>query len=106
MESKSPPVQLDDRMTDETKAYVSAYLSQMRPSQIIGMDKKLVTQLKEAQCEKLNTLVNFDHLNIDEIRVDNQTDGHQVQVFKYSPKNASPDCPVTVFFHGGGYCKL
>jgi acetyl esterase len=98
--------ELDDKMSEETKTFVSNTLKAMNPADIIKLDTRVVTKFKEDQYEKLFSLVNFDHLTIDEFHVKSEKDEYEIPVTRYIPKSLdNPEkSSITVFFHGGGYC--
>lgn len=93
----------DKRMTDETRVFVREFLRMAKQSDITKVDLKLVRAYRAERVRQLNALFKFDSLEIDEFTVTNLSDGYEIKVVKYAPKEKRGDTPITVFFHGGGY---
>lgn len=97
-------VELDDRMTDETRNYVINFFKISKPTDLLKADLRLIRKIKDDASLALSQIHKFDDLNISEITVKNKYDNHEILVTKYVPINMRKDAHVTVFFHGGGYC--
>lgn len=103
-DQQQPAEIYDKRMTDETRVFVREFLRMAKQSDITKVDLKLVRAYRAERVRQLNSLFKFDSLAIDEFTVTNPSDGHEIKVVKYEPKEKqSADTPITVFFHGGGY---
>lgn len=104
---ESTDIELDDRMTDECKKFVTALLKMSKPSDILKIDLKLARRLKDEQALKLNQFFDFDELKIEDFKVVNENDAYEITVRSYEPKvyhNATGKSKsLTVFMHGGGY---
>jgi len=104
-EQKLPNVELDDRMTTETKQYVLGFMSLAKPTDLLKADLKLIRKLKDQEALKFKGFFDFDsHLEISEFKVKSMNDDHEILVTKYQPKCANKKSAVTLFFHGGGFC--
>lgn len=94
----------DPRMSDESRVYVREFLKLARQTDITKVDLELVRQFRDVNVRELNARFQFDSLLISEFNVKNASDGHDIKVVKYEPKEKkNANTPVTVFFHGGGY---
>lgn len=96
-------IELDDRLSDESKAFIIQSFKIARPADILSADLRLVRMLKDQAAIQLGKIVNFEDMEIEDIVVLNSEDGHEILVRKFIPKN-SDKSSITVFFHGGGFC--
>ncbi|CAF0803730.1 unnamed protein product [Brachionus calyciflorus] len=94
---------LDERMTEETKNFVTSSLKVYKPSDVPKIDVKLSRQVRAANTERLLKTLNFDNLNSREVFVKNEDDDHQIPISIYVPKDVKSDSAITVFYHGGGW---
>lgn len=95
-------IELDDRMTEESRNLVQAILKVMKPADSIKVDITLNRKNREANSIKNNAHLKFDDLEITEFTVKNTQDGYDIPVSLYKPKMLEENTPITVFFHGGG----
>jgi acetyl esterase len=96
-------LELDERMTNECRSYVTTLLQQAKPSFILEMDLNVARKIRDDQALKMNEFFDFTELKIDEFHVKNETDNYQVLLRKYEPIRSDQSSRATVFFHGGGY---
>jgi len=96
-------IELDDRMTDETKAFVTGSLKTARPSIIIKNPVSIIRQTRETNAEKLLATLDFNGLQTREVFVKNKSDDYQVPITILTPIDVRNDTSITIFIHGGGW---
>lgn len=96
----------DQRMSAESRAYVSELLKMAEQVDYDKIDLKSMRKLHDEQASHINGQFNFENLSISEIRVKikNPFDNYEIKVVKYEAKKKETNTPITVFFHGGGFC--
>ena len=77
---ESKNADLDLRMTDECKAYVTNSLKVMRPIDAIKLDLNFLRQTKDVSATETNKLMAFDGLDIVEFTVTNPKDNFNIKV--------------------------
>ncbi len=96
---------LDQRMTDETKKFVTSYLSYIDPKLLMTTDVNVVRMIKGANAELINNQLKFEKLQDEkEYFADSLFDDFKIPLTAYVPKEFDPGSPIVVFFHGGGGC--
>ena len=90
----------DSRMTNETKIFVANSLKVARPNSIPKADINLNRQAREINANKILEALNFDHLEIRKLIVENKNDGYDIPVQALIPKNVVPNSSITIFYHG------
>ena len=103
MQKLDEQFELDERMSAETKDFVTSSLKIIRPSQVPSIDVNLSRKARAANTAKVLSRLNFNNLNKLEVMVKNSLDDHEISVSIYTPKDCLPDSPITVFYHGGGW---
>ena len=96
-------IELDERMTEETKTFVGNQLKAMLVTDMIKMDLNMARGFMIANAEKTNEVLKFPNVSISKFSVKNPSDGHEIEVTCYTPADAKEAAPMTVFFHGGGW---
>ncbi|RNA09825.1 esterase [Brachionus plicatilis] len=96
-------VELDNRLSEESRAYIVQSFQIARPADILNADLRLVRMLKDHAAIQLKEIVSFEDMDIEDFKVVNPEDGHEIIVRKFIPKK-SDKSSITVFFHGGGFC--
>jgi acetyl esterase len=96
-------VELDERMTEETKAFVSASLKIATPSLVIKTPVSVIRQTRETNAEKLLASLDFNGLQTKEVFVKNKFDDFEVPVTILTPIDIRNDTSITIFIHGGGW---
>ena len=91
---------LDERMTDETRFMVTNSLKVMRPSQLVNIDINMSRQFRIQNAQKANESLKFSGISVNEFKVKNKDDNHDILVTCYKPENCKPNSPITIFFHG------
>lgn len=103
--SANDPEEIDDRMSDESKKYVREFLKVAKQTgDITKVDLNIVRRFREQSVRELNAKFEslYDGLNVSELFVKNGD--HEIKILKFEPKEKLDNTPITVFFHGGGYC--
>jgi acetyl esterase/lipase len=95
--------ELDERMTDEAKTFVSNNLKAMRPLEMIKADINTVRAARITNAQRINGALTFENLTISKFIVKNPSDGYEIEVTCYKPVDAKESAPITVYFHGGGW---
>lgn len=97
-------IDLDDRMTQETKDFVRQWLSQTRPSDLIQLPVDVIRNSRDQEEKELIRSLKFDNLDSpEEIFIKNPNDGYEIPVSVFKPRDTLPDAPIVIFFHGGGW---
>jgi acetyl esterase/lipase len=99
-------LELDNRMSDETKNYINTTFKFMRPNNIPKSDVKVVRAQGDINNDRLNNTINLENISVETFFIENKTDGYQIPVQTLAPKTNDPsksNSPVTIFFHGGGW---
>ncbi|CAF1014691.1 unnamed protein product [Brachionus calyciflorus] len=96
-------IELDQRLSDEAKAFIIQSFKIARPTDILKADLPLVRKLKDDASMTLFKIENFEDLIIEDFIVKNKHDGHEILVRKFVPKNSIENSSITVYFHGGGF---
>jgi acetyl esterase len=91
----------DARMTSETKVFASLLLHQAKANQ--NLDLKTIRENEAKQTEEKNEKIKFYGLKIKDRLVQSIYDDNEIEVTTYVPIVKSPDAPITVFVHGGGF---
>jgi acetyl esterase len=101
--SQAQTFDLDDRMTEETKQFVTNYLRIIKPSDTPKLDVR-ITRNARAQ-NATNTIANMkiDGLVVKKFNVLNKEDGHEISASLFTPSGVRDNSPITVFYHGGGW---
>ena len=97
-------IELDERMTDETKTYVIEMLKNSIRQK--SLDPDLMNEAMNAAIKQVNSSLNFDTLKVQEIKVKNSIDNYEIPVSVYIPEGVKPNSPITIFYHGGGWTIL
>ena len=92
--------ELDDRMTDETKAMVTSFLKIMKPSDAVTLDIATSRLIRIENEIKANESIQFNNIVEREFIVKNKDDNHEIAVAVYKPDNCTSDYPITIFIHG------
>lgn len=95
--------ELDSRMTNETRIFVENSLKVVRPNNIPSIPIHLSRQAREIGANKIFESVKFENLGVRNFCVKSKIDNYEIPVQAVMPKNARPNSPITVFFHGGGW---
>ena len=98
--AESKKFDLDDRMTEETKCFITDLLSKMRPVESLGLNLNLLRELRIQNELKANESLNFDNIKESHFNVKNKDDNYEIAVTCYRPLNCRPNSPITIFFHG------
>jgi acetyl esterase/lipase len=94
---------LDHRMTEETKIFVTKFLQTTDPTAITRIPLEIVRQTRDNNAKLMNEKLNIPDLIEKEYFVKNIKDGYQVPITAYIPSGIKPDSSLVVFFHGGGW---
>ena len=94
---------LDDRMTDETKTFVTNFLLTTDPRAITKLPLSIVRDTRNSRSKIINEGLNIPDLVQKEFFVKNSDDDFQIPVTAYIPAGVKPDSPLVVFYHGGGW---
>jgi acetyl esterase len=95
-------MELDDRMTDETKQALIA-ICQFASSLYSCNDIPLIRKQTDLMDDEQNKMVQFDGLTYEEHLVKSMTDDYQIPVTAYIPKAKNANTKIVVFFHGGAF---
>ena len=95
--------ELDDKMTEETKLYVTNSLKVSKPSNLIVANVEITRKMRALATHKTNASLKFEKIIEKEIKVRNRQDGYEIPVSVYIPKDIKPNSPITVYYHGGGW---
>lgn len=97
-------IDLDDRMTQETKDFVREWLRQIKPSDLATLPLDVVRNGHDKEEKELIRTLKFDNLDAPkEIFIKNPNDGYDIPVSVFTPSDAAKNAPIVVFFHGGGW---
>lgn len=96
-------IELDHRMTEETRNLVFSSLKAIRPGDMIKLDLNTCRDMRNANATRNNTGLTFSNLNITKSIIKNPDDGYEIEVTCYKPTDVKENSPITVFFHGGGW---
>lgn len=94
---------LDDRMTNETKAFVTNSLKTLRPNMIPKIEISLLRSERENNALTLLAKVPFNNLNLRKLTIKSKKDNYEIPVLALVPENASKNSAITIYFHGGGW---
>ena len=89
-------VDLDDRMTDESKAFVTNALKSMRPADSIKMDVNVSRQYRIANAMRINASLTFEDVTVNEFTVNNIEDNHEIAIVAFLPKAPIKHSPITI----------
>lgn len=92
---------LDPRMSDETKAFVTNFLKMNDPRGILKNDVSVVRNTRNERSALMNKALNTENLELKEFSVNNINDNFEIPVTAYIPKGYSENSPLIVFIHGG-----
>ena len=87
---------LDDRMTDETKAFVTNVLKSMKPADSVHVDVNLSRKFRIANALRVNGSLTFDDVIVQNLKVTNQEDAYEIPIVAFIPKNTKQDSPITI----------
>ena len=87
---------LDDRMTDETKAFVTNVLKSMRPADSVHVDVNLSRKFRIANALRVNGGLTFADVIVQNFKVINQEDAHEIPIVAFIPKSPKQDSPITI----------
>ena len=98
-------LKLDERMTEETKNFVTNFLNNGRPTDILAKDINEVRQERIKAAKKINETISFDNLEVTEFEIDSKYDSFKIPITSYKPLNndITSDNKIVLFFHGGGW---
>ena len=94
---------LDDRMSEETKTFVTRFLQTTDPRAITKLPLSVVRETRNNNARLMNAQLNIPDLVEKEFFIKNDKDGFEVPATAYIPSGTKPDSPLVVFFHGGGW---
>lgn len=96
--------ELDERMSAETKKFVSESLAVLRPSLFAQLPIELIRHGKDKEEKEIAAGVQFANLpSPRQIHIRNPTDGYEIPAWVFKPSDAAKNAPIVVFFHGGGW---
>lgn len=97
-------IDLDARMSQETKDFVREWLRTSKPSDLFTLPLETLRNARDHEEKQLIASLKFDNLGSpDELLVKNSTDGYDIPVSVFRPTDAPSNASIVVFFHGGGF---
>ena len=93
-------LKLDERMTEETKNFVTNSLNNGRPTDILAKDIDEVRQERIKAAKKINETISFDNLEVTEFEIDSKFDSFKIPITSYKPLNndITSDNKIVLFF--------
>ena len=95
--------ELDDRMTEETKFFVTNSLKNLKPADVVNLDINMCRRIRVVSAHQVNSSLKFESLKEKELKIRNKNDDYEIPVSVYTPQSVKPNSPITIFYHGGGW---
>lgn len=106
MSNNNDANKLDDRMTEETKTFVSARLKIFNPSDYVKTPLEILRNGGHDELLRVNQSLKFENLeSVREIFIKNLVDNFSIPVTIFAPTDAKKDAPIVVYYHGGGWIR-
>ena len=97
-------VEVDKRLSPETKAFVVETLKVFDPSKPSPVPIQKLRHLRDKEEKELIASLKLDNLDKPkEILIKNPVDGYEIPASIFVPSDVKKDAPITVFYHGGGW---
>ena len=93
----------EERMSAEAKTFIQQRLKVFRPTMIPKVDVNYLRRADDAASDEILKKVAFEKLEIQQFKVKNKTDGFEIPVTAFLPKDMRQNTSITVFIHGGGW---